>query len=130
MTGFMRGFFAKPKYVDETSAAPEEVVSAEEKGAFFLDATDAQTMGNAEYMKASKKIRRTFPKTLDTPEHMEYVQELSAMERVANGKAGSETAPKVDSKPSENKSFENSALRRSTGSDMDMFRNMAKDIRK
>jgi hypothetical protein len=134
MTGFIRGFFSKPQLIDEAKTAtpapaerPKQSVRPEESTAFFLDASEAQTMGNVEYMKASKKIRRTFPKTLDSPEHKEYVQELSAMERKIEGKAEILAEIKAESQPA---AESETPSRRSLGSDMNMFLNMAKDIRK
>ncbi|BAU12212.1 hypothetical protein LEP3755_27410 [Leptolyngbya sp. NIES-3755] len=146
MTGFIRGLFSKSKSTDEAtkpaSVEPPKQEKVErpkkekaarppkENSAFFLDATDAQTYGNLEYMKASKKTRRTFPKTVDNPEAREYIQELSAMGRVVPGQAKVEiVAPKSESEsttPIENAA----AQRRKASSDMDMFRKMAKDIRK
>jgi len=141
MTGFIRGLFSKSKSSDEgTNSASVEPPKQEKKekparapkenSAFFLDSTEAQTYGNLEYMKASKKIRRTFPKTLDSPEEKEYIQELSAMGRVVPGEAKVEiVAPKPESE-STTPIVDEAAQRRKAASDMDMFRKMAKDIRK
>ncbi|GAP94495.1 hypothetical protein NIES2104_10060 [Leptolyngbya sp. NIES-2104] len=81
-------------------------------------------------MQASKKTRRTFPKTLDNPEGKEYIQELSAMGRVVPGQAKVEiVAPQPES--TQSAPVEDAAAqRRKAASDMDMFRKMAKDIRK
>ncbi|MBE9010217.1 hypothetical protein IQ250_08365 [Pseudanabaenaceae cyanobacterium LEGE 13415] len=138
MTGFIRGLFSKSKS-DEPAPAPVERPKPEkverpkkENSAFFLDSSDAQTYGNLEYMKASKKIRRTFPKTLDSPDEKEYIQELSAMGRVVPGQAKVEiVAPKPESESGQTAPIEDAAAqRRKAATDMDMFRKMAKDIRK
>lgn len=144
MTGFIRGLFSK-KASDETAKpTPVEPPKQEkverpkkdkaarppkETSAFYLESTEAQTYGNLDYMQASKKIRRTFPKTLDNPEGKEYIQELSAMGRVVPGQAKVEiVAPKPESQSTPVEDV--TAQRRKASSDMDMFRKMAKDIRK
>lgn len=71
MTGFIRGLFGKKE------KAPEEP-----KGAFFLDDDTAKSMGNLDYMRKPSKVRRTFPKSVSSPDKKEYVQETSAMEKV------------------------------------------------
>ncbi|MBD2081245.1 hypothetical protein [Leptolyngbya sp. FACHB-17] len=137
MTGFIRGLFSKSKS-NETEAPVERPKKEKaerlkkESAAFFLEATEAQTFGNSEYMKASKRIRRTFPKTVDSPDEKEYIQELSAMGRVTPGKAKVEIVdPKQEAKSSPTAPIEDAAAqRRKAASDMDMFRKMAKDIRK
>ncbi|MCU0549374.1 MAG: hypothetical protein MUC48_08505 [Leptolyngbya sp. Prado105] len=135
MTGFIRGFFSKPR--SSEAPAPVEkpkkekaIRSEKESDAFFLDSDSAQTFGNLEYMRESKKIRRTFPKTLDSPAEKEFVQELSAMDRVGEGKPQMNTTAKVERTPTESVTPTESAPRRSTGSDMDIFMQMAKDMRK
>lgn len=140
MTGFIRGFFSKLKSNEAGAPAPAPVERPKKEkaarpprasDAFFLDANEAQTYGNSEYMKASKKTRRTFPKTLDNPEAKEYIQELSAMGRIVDGKAQIEIVPATESQMTNSPTIEiQSTPRRSGGSDMDMFRKMAKDIRK
>ncbi len=148
MTGFIRGLFSKLKSGDEAAKpAPVERPKQEkaerpkkekaerpkkESVAYYLESSDAQTFGNLEYMQTSKKIRRTFPKTAGSEEEIEYIQELSAMGRVVPGKAKVEIIdPKAESQPTQNSSTDTTAAqRRKAGSDMDMFRKMAKDIRK
>ncbi|MER3432346.1 MAG: hypothetical protein C4288_02690 [Leptolyngbya sp. ERB_1_1] len=153
MTGFIRGLFSKSKSNEASKPAPVERPKKEkverpkqekverlkkekvarpprESNAYFLESTEAQTYGNLEYMKASKKIRRTFPKTAGSPEAIEYIQELSAMGRVVPGQANVDIiAPKVESQSTQSAS-DATTQRRKAGSDMDMFRKMAKDIRK
>lgn len=137
MTGFIRGFFAKPQSNEVEAPAPVErpkpekaVRQSKTTDAFFLEPNEAQTFGNLEYMKAAKKIKRTFPKTLDSPEEKEYIQELSAMGRLVNGK------PQIEIVSVENPTTETELIdrastpRRSAGTDMDLFRKMVKDLRK
>lgn len=139
MTGFIRGLFSKLKPDEAATPAPVERPKQEkverpktkkEQSAFFLESTEAQTFGNLEYMQTSKKTRRTFPKTLDNPNGNDYVQETSATGRVIPGKPQAAT-PKVESEPTQSApTADTAAERRKAASDMDMFRKMAKDIRK
>jgi hypothetical protein len=138
MTGFIRGLFDSEKSQPVDAPAPAKNVERQpkekESKAFFLDTNEARTYGDLEYMQASKKVRRTFPKTLDQPEEKEFVQEVSAMDRVAEGKS----APTPSSMPMNEPQKQNPtapsnnevAERRRTDTSMDMFRNMAKQIRK
>ena len=47
---------------------------------FFLSPDDAQTMGNIEYMRTSKKTRRTFPKTLKNKDGFSFDNDVSSMD--------------------------------------------------
>ena len=71
MTGFIRGLFGK-----------KEKAPKESKEAFFLDDDSAKSLGNLEYMRKPSTVRRTFPKTVSSPEKKEYTQETSAMDKV------------------------------------------------
>ena len=146
MTGFIRGLFSKLKSDDSSKPAPVERPKQEkvdqpkkektarqpkEKSAFFLESPEARTFGNLEYMQSSKKTRRTFPKIAGSSEESEYIQELSSMGRVVPGQSQANAAPKVEVQSEPTSSTDDAAARRrKAGSDMDMFRKMAKDIRK
>jgi hypothetical protein len=131
MVGFIKGFFGSKKSQEEQVPAPPVVKPAPSQNleAFFLDMDDARTMGNVEYMRQAKKIRRTFPKTAGQPEELERIVEVSSMgmrdaslaqslEITSDG--AQPTAPKVDE----------AAERRRTDTSMDMFRSMARNMRK
>lgn len=140
MTGFIRGLFgSKPTDSVEEKAVPEKKAPAPKPEAFYLDMADARTMGNTEYMKTSKTVRRTFPKTLDQPEELELIQQVSAMDRIVEGETQStmvspfgsvvpEAAP--EAAPEAPKAVAPAEERRSADSSMDMFRSMARDIKK
>lgn len=141
MTAFIRGLFgSKAPLPGESEAKPAPAQKAnrqpKESKEFFLDINEARTYGNLEYMQTSKKVKRTFPKTADQPEEMELVQEVSAMDRIVEGqsKPASSAMPIAETKetqPSPTTSTSNEAAeRRRTDTSMDMFRNMAKQIRK
>ena len=127
MAGLFGLFGKRTKYVDEVDNTPQP--KAEKKEAFFLEADDAKSLGDVDYMRTPLQIKRSFPKTLNS-DGSEVVKEISAMEikKVqANGQPQPEvisttpTAPPVA--PVNNE-------RRSGDSNLDMFRQMAKDIKK
>lgn len=47
---------------------------------FFLSPDDAQTLGDIDYMRKAKRVRKTFPKTLKNKDGFELVTETSSME--------------------------------------------------
>ena len=115
---------------------------------FFLSPDDAMTMGDIDYMRTSKRTRRTFPKTLKNKDGFAFENEVSSMEDRSKGFKGSSnnsnsttnstynfqsqsTPTDVSASTSSNveqpQSFK--PVRKSDSS-MDMFRNMAKNIRK
>jgi hypothetical protein len=164
MTGFIRGLFG-----GKNSDQPEEP-----QGAYFLDDDSAKSMGDVEYMRSVKATRRTFPISLATPDHIEIVQSVSAMDKSvsdsrkgyvapqaqaqANFSSGSATsfssAPASSFSSGSATSFsaaassfsssnqakapeptveprvESAPRRKAADGGMDMFRSMAKDIRK
>jgi hypothetical protein len=118
---------------------------------FFLPPDEAQSLGNTDYMRKKVTIRRTFPKTVSN-KTTEVIKEVSSTtDRVVskggtfvpnnNGFSNNEnsftpqnnTNNNSTAEPSQQEpSFEPSAEaeRRSSSSNMDMFRNMARNIRK
>lgn len=103
--------------------------------AYYLEADDAKTLGNINYMRTPNKSRRTFPKTLTNPEGFEIENEVSAMEMreiTENGVAKPKTINQSNNNNSQsngNSSF-SSNKRRPSDNGMDVWRNMAKDMRK
>ncbi|MEC4804238.1 MAG: hypothetical protein SAJ72_08270 [Jaaginema sp. PMC 1080.18] len=95
--------------------------------AYFLGEDDSKTLGNLDYMRTPNKSRRTFPKTLKNPNGFEINNEISAMtirEITENGV----TKPKTTNQPSSSFSSNNNS--RSSDKNLDMWRSMAKDMRK
>jgi hypothetical protein len=128
MAGFFGLFGGKTKYVDEPTPVAEEPDKKEE--AFFLEPDQAKTLGNIDYMRQPNKIRHTFPKTLRS-EGGAAAWEVSSMEkkRVAETDSSASATPEV--KPqTPSPSTPASAERRTADSSMDMFRKMAKEIKK
>jgi hypothetical protein len=126
MAGLFGLFGKKAKYIEEIDPnAPKEGVKKE---AFFLETDDAKSLGNAEYMRTPFKIKRSFPKIMGS-EGAEIVREVSAMEAKkiqANGEPVS--TPKPSSSEVAPTPINND--RRSSDNSLDMFRKMAKDLKK
>ena len=123
---------------------------------FFLDPDDAQTLGDIDYMRKAKRTRRTFPKTLANKDGFAIENEVSSVEdrskffkgnnsgisnTVFNPTPSSQSQPGItggsavsqtngNGMSANTKSFQTSEKRRPQDNSMDMFRNMAKNIRK
>ncbi|MDA0268415.1 MAG: hypothetical protein O2890_08550 [Cyanobacteria bacterium] len=98
--------------------------------AFFLPEDDAKTFGDIDYMRSSKVVRRTFARKRGQTEELESVRQISAMDKRDVQK---ENRPKQTTfTPTSSSTSSQSQFQQSSGSsnDMDMFRNMAKTIRK
>ncbi|NJK49766.1 hypothetical protein HC931_17935 [Candidatus Gracilibacteria bacterium] len=124
MAGFFGLFGNKSKYLDEVTEQDRN--QPNQKGeAYFLDADEAKSFGNIEFMRKPNKIRRTFPKI------GESIKEISSIKKNSsngNGIAPTTTSsngtkPATPANPSQNE-------RRSSDDSMDMFRQMARDIKK
>ena len=103
------------------------------KGAFFLSADDSKSYGDIEYMRTPKTVRRTFVKTVGNPEGGEVVNQVSSDKMVKrSGNDAKRITPKtISSTPSTlSSSSSSSQAPKKVDSNMDMFRNMAKKIRK
>ena len=48
--------------------------------AYFLDSDSSSSLGNRDYMREAKTIRRTFPGTLDNPGGKELITEVDALD--------------------------------------------------
>ncbi|ACK66812.1 conserved hypothetical protein [Rippkaea orientalis PCC 8801] len=118
-------FGGKAQYVDEID--PNAPQQPEKKEAFFLEADDAKSLGNAEFMRKSYKIRRTFPKR-PGGKGGEIVEEISSLKKSVASSVGSTES--VVSNPQSSPETVVKAERRASDNSMDMFRQMAKDIKK
>lgn len=143
MTGFIRGLFqSKPK----AEKAPQPKQKAE---SFYLDSDEAKSLGNLDYIRSASTIERTFPKTASNPEERVLIQKVSSLSlEVVEASEGlpqaekrkQEVLAKVTAEAEANKAptktfpgqaevTETSSRRRST-TDLDPFRQMARDMRK
>lgn len=135
MIGFIKGLFGSKKKAEEQPTQPSTTAPMQNNptntGAFYLEFDDARTYGNLDYMRTSKKIRRTFPKTASSPEEMELIQQVSAMKMEKMGREGNQAESQSAMTPESSTPKANEATeRRRTDTSLDMFRNMARDIRK
>ncbi|WP_126146724.1 hypothetical protein [Synechococcus elongatus] len=143
MTGFIRGLFqGKPK--------AEQAPQPKQKGeSFYLDADEAKSLGNLDYIRSASTIEHTFPKTASNPEERVLIQKVSSLSlEVVEASEGlpqadqrkqaalNKVAAEAEANKAPTKTFagqaetsETSSRRRSTG-DLDMFRQMARDLKK
>jgi hypothetical protein len=101
--------------------------------AFFLEPDEAKSMGDIDYMRKARKVKKSFPSSKAWGAGFEVEEEISATEK--NGfkpqplsSNASSSFSSVSSAASEVKS--ETVQRRKADNNMDMFRSMAKDIRK
>jgi hypothetical protein len=125
MAGFFGLFGGKSKSIESENNGQSSRGSA-----FYLNADDAKSFGNIEFMRQATTTRRTFPKTLNSAGG-ELVQQVSSTEKTKlNGFVAKDaTANGNGSKPA-TQSNQAQVERRSVDSSMDMFRKMAKDMKK
>ena len=128
MTGFIRGLFGG----NGSKKEEQQPLTPREKAAYFLDPDDAKSYGNIDYMRTSKTVRRTFARKKGVTEELSSIRQISALEMQklredgtpevsVNGQASyGAVTPKEDTV----------AKRRQLDTSMDMFRNMAKDMKK
>ena len=111
------------------------------KNDFFLEPDDAQTLGDINYMKKSVRVRRTFPKTLKNKDGFAIEKQVSATEDIdlsdrnrfaqSNGFSANTESSNTTSQPETNISQSNfNGNSRKTDTSMDMFLNMARNIKK
>ncbi|MGJ3250725.1 MAG: hypothetical protein ACFE0J_06300 [Elainellaceae cyanobacterium] len=132
MTGFIRGLFGSKR---KQGAGENANTAAKKPKAYFLDSDDAKTFGDIDYMKTAKSVKRTFPKTKTNQGEFSLTKNVSAME---DGSPNRETPPTFGQPVSTNNSApqptfkeeDKTDQRRRSDTSMDMFRNMARDIRK
>ena len=115
---------------------------------FFLSPDDAQTLGDINYMRKSVRVRRTFPKTLKNKDGFAIEKEVSATDARdgsfngngkfnsvtnGNGFANSQTdfqAMAKEIKSVQPEKSDNKEERRQTDTNLDMFRNMARNMKR
>ncbi len=138
MTGFIRGLFSKRQSDEAAAPKPEKVKPAPQRvqqnsDAYFLDPDSATSMGNIDYMRTVKNIKRTYAKTVNgtVPDLNVEVSSMTARKQKKVDTAQSlsfgaaqPTPPTATPTPAQVRE------RRRADSSMDMFRDMAKDIRK
>ena len=126
MAGLFGLFGRKAQYIDEIDNSIPQVEEKAEP--FFLPPDEAVSLGNVDFMRNPKTIKRTFPKTLKG-EGAEVVQAVSSLgKKKLNRAEAASVAPPTSSSNSATPPVNND--RRQASSDLDMFRQMAKDLKK
>ena len=136
MTGFIRGLFSgkakNPGEADRPVKAKPQPPIESTGSAYFLEPDDAKSFGNIEYMRSSKTVRRTFAKKRGETEEKESIRKISAMEAMKMDESGLPKAKSIPTEPTVQSSGSSSFTSRNlkTDTNLDMFRQMAKDIKK
>jgi hypothetical protein len=118
VTGFIRGLFGGKKKDDD----------AQKDGGYFLDADSSKSFGDIDYMRTAKSVRKSFPKGFG--EMTEVVSSMDKKEVVEEEEKQVEKAEVEKLKIEPKAQFGKSEGISSASTSMDMFRKMAKDIRK
>ena len=129
MTGFIKGLFRKKKQETTQDSPP---VTPQNQGAYFLEPDDAKTFGNIDYMRTSKTITRTFAKGAPRVRQVSSTADEDATNPTPPSISMGSTAAQTPSQTSSSSSSFSSpqSQRRTADANMEMFRNMAKEIRK
>ncbi|AFZ36217.1 hypothetical protein Sta7437_2691 [Stanieria cyanosphaera PCC 7437] len=118
------------------------------KNDYFLEPDDAQTFGNIEFMRKKIKVKRSFPKTIRNQNGFKIETEISSVNDRTPASDGYKSIPDY-LKPETNSNnginpssaqsqtnvnngagFTSPEERRKIDTNMDMFRNMARSIKK
>ncbi|MBE9112465.1 hypothetical protein IQ273_24025 [Nodosilinea sp. LEGE 07298] len=139
MTGFIRGLFSgKAKNPGESDRpvrkkpAPQQPTIKQVEGAYFLSDDDAKSYGNIEYMRSSKTVRRTYAKKRGESGEKESIRQISALEakRLQEQGLPVQQVPSSDISSQPVVKKDANSERRKVDTNLDMFRKMAKDMKK
>jgi hypothetical protein len=100
--------------------------SEKNESAYFLDQDSAKTFGNIDYMRTPKGVKKTFP-TINGVKGAEMNEIFTSTEKLESLKA--DAAKNNVSEPIAPSTFEPKVNTR-VDSSMDIFLNMAKDLKK
>jgi hypothetical protein len=114
--------------------------SNQDKGpAYYLDNDSAKSLGNIDYMRTAKSVKKSYPKAVGKLNLIsgEVEESISAMEKKQGGMTDS-TTPATPTTPSSSSSFGQSSTfsssstfrPRGSNSSMDSFREMARSMKK
>lgn len=134
MTGFIKKLFGSKSKDAEASVAAIKPARVERGNAYYLNADEAQTYGNLEYMRSSKTVRHTFPKAKVGKENAQVRVISSSAASSFNGVPAAPLTPNQSTSQATSQGSDSvnsdAASRRRPDASMDMFRNMARDIKK
>ncbi len=134
MTGFIKKLFGSKSKDAEASVEAIKPARVERGNAYYLNADEAQTYGNLEYMRSSKTVRHTFPKAKVGKENAQVRVISSSAASSFNGVPAAPLTPNQSTSQATSQGSDSvnsdAASRRRPDASMDMFRNMARDIKK
>ncbi len=115
MTGFIRGLFGRRN---------EEANQSE----YFLDADSAKTLGDVKYMRKPKKVRHTFPTGAELVEEVSSIEKRELTAETNSSNSSNSSTPPVAFEPP--KTVTGSSATEKSSTNMDLFRKLAKDIKR
>lgn len=117
MTGFIRGLFGGGKANNNSEA-------------FFLDEDTAKGLGNVDFMRTPKTVKKSYPKAAGSLNVITGKEEVtvSSINKMERGETPQPKSIETSTQPTATSSY-SVPPRRSSGN-LDMFRQMAKDIKK
>ena len=131
MIGFIKGLFNSGEKSKETVVQQSASIPARQSEAFFLDDDAAKSLGDIDYMRTAKSVRRTFPKAMNNQAESERTVTVSAMlKQNPNMNGQTIAAEPVNSSQAAPAKVDQAEERRRTDTSMDMFRSMARQIKK
>jgi hypothetical protein len=101
--------------------------SGKQENSYFLDQDAAKSFGDIDYMRTPKAVKKTFP-TVNGVKGAEIVEIISATEKIEGSEIEVNTTKPSESAPKS--TFEPKLSNARLDSSMDIFLNMAKDIKK
>jgi hypothetical protein len=138
MAGFLSGLFGNSKPAEPETNNGSASNGAASNGAvgnpeeFFLDSDEAKSMGNIDYMRTVKTIKRTYAKYKSVDQGgMTTIKQVSASEEtIAPAEKVVQQTSTFSESTSSFSASNGSTSRANTDTSMDMFRNMAKQVKK
>jgi len=138
MVGFIKKIFGGKS---DDNNEKKEKPKREKQKTFFLDPDDAKTYGDIDYMRQSRTVKRSFPKSVGNPEGGEQVEEVSSLKKKSLSQQKKSQPQSEQSSQSSEQTTQKGKMysakddpkiqeRRQSDSSLDMFRNMARDIKK
>ncbi|MGL5510532.1 MAG: hypothetical protein ACRDB1_13005 [Microcoleaceae cyanobacterium] len=120
MTGFIRGLFGGNKANNNSEA-------------FFLDEDTAKGLGDVEFMRTPKTVKKSYPKAAGSINVITGEEEVtvSSINKMDRGEAPKPKSIETSTQPTTTTATSSYSVppRRSSG-DLDMFRQMAKNMKK
>lgn len=95
---------------------------------YFLEPDDAKTMGDISYMRSVKTIKRTFAGGASRTSQVSATSETTFRETGSTFSSASQSSASIN--PVQSSTSRRSPSQGGVTSDINMFRNMAKEIRK